>query len=231
MSVTELVIPLQRIERCTGIYDCDGDGTKAEMPRRALWLSPPAAVSFNAHLADVVTISDMFRSADSSLAARKAGRGAAAPGRSAHNYGRAIDVDVSVTMARLKLANKAALDAWLAERGWHCWRADHKLERESWHYYYGAGPTGYPSPPVYRGGNAVAWWTADMAATFPVAFNVARRQRALSALGFYGGALDGIAGPLTRLAEATCARAWGASDDRTLAFVEWCRTNARALRS
>jgi hypothetical protein len=231
-ATIELVIPLQRIERCHGIYDCDGDGRRAEMPIRALWLAPAAAVSYNAHLAEVVTVSDMFRSADSSLAALRAKRGAAAPGRSAHNYGRAIDVDIAATMRKLQLPDKRALDAWLAERGWHCWREDHDARaREAWHYYYGAGPAGYPSPPTYRKGSAVAWWTAEMAATYPVALDVRRRQRALAATGFYSGQLDGIMGPLSRLALSAFARAWGSSDDRTLAFVEWGKAHAPALRA
>jgi hypothetical protein len=229
--VIELTIPLQRIERCIGIYDCDGDGKKTEMPTRALWLSPPAAQSFAQHLADAVVVSDMFRSADSSLAALRAKRGAAAPGRSAHNYGRAIDIDVLPTMRALGLRDKAALDKWMAARGWHCWRNDHQLLRESWHYYSAAGPAGYPVGAVYRNGSAVAWWSAEMAAMFPVVFDARRRQRALAAVGFYGGQLDGIPGPLTRLAESTCARAWGSSDDRTLAFVEWGKVHAPALRA
>jgi hypothetical protein len=226
----ELTIPLVYIERCAGIYDCDGDGKKTEMPQRALWLAPGAAGAFQL-IADVVIVSDMFRSADSSLAALRAKRGAAAPGRSAHNYGRAIDVDVGATLRLLALRSKAELDAWMAERGWYCWRADHKLERESWHYYYAPGLPRYPSAVTYSAGTAVAWWGRELAAQYPVRFDTVRRQKALAALGFYSGALDGLRGPLTRLAEATCARAWGSSDDRTLAFCEWCRVHAPALRA
>lgn len=225
MTVVDLFVPLRRIRQCAGIYDINGDGAKAEIPDRALWLAPAAAASFDEHLRDSVVVSDMFRSADSSLAALRAKRGAAAPGRSAHNYGRAIDIDVAATMERLGLKMKAQLDAWMSRRAWSCWRDDHALARESWHYYFTDDPAGA----VYLRGSAVAWWGRVMARDFPLAFDVVRRQRALAETGFYGGALDGKAGPLTRLAIAAFGRAWGSSDDRTLAYVEWGRTRAREL--
>jgi hypothetical protein len=224
MTTIELSIPLTRVVRCIGIYDADGDGKREEMPSRALWLAPDAALSYGV-MADEVVVSDMFRSADSSLVARKAGRGAAAPGRSSHNYGRAIDVDIKATMGRLAMRRKVDLDAWLAARGWWCWRGDHELDREAWHYFYS------PDGVDYQRGNAVAWWGAELARLHPLAWHTARRQTALAYLGIYSGQLDGKAGPLTRQALAAFGRAWGASDDRTLAFVEWQRRYTPDLRA
>ena len=112
-----MIIPLVKVDHVRGIYGPNKDS----MPARMRWLRPDAAASF-AQIADVVTVSDMFRSPDSSLQAVREGRGAAAPGRSSHNYGRAIDVDIDHTMRDLKFTTKRALDDFMAGHGWHCCR-------------------------------------------------------------------------------------------------------------
>lgn len=226
--MTALHIPLRRVTApVRGVYDINRDGKKEELPKRALWLAPEAADWFNAgHGADLV-VSDMFRGPDSSKAAVASGRGAAAPGRSSHNYGRAIDIDVGDTMRRLGLGTKAELDVWMASGGWFCWREDHAMPswkgkpNEAWHYFWA------PDGVRYIGGNAVKWWSAELERAYPARLSVEGRQEALGDLGYYGGAFDGRWGPLSQRAATEFAISWGRSDDRTLAFVDWHRYHRR----
>lgn len=220
-------IDLARVRRCRGVYDIDRDGTKAEMPTRALWLAPDAAASFDRHLADWLIVSDMFRSPDSSLAAVRSGRGAAAPGRSSHNYGRAIDIDVEAAMQATGLS-KAALDQRLASRGWYCWRDDHAMPswrpiNEAWHYFWAPSGVGYVK------GSAVQWWADEMTKAYPVSASEHDAQISLKMLGLYSGGIDGKFGPLSRRALEAFQRSWGrkatgwldADTARTLAYVTW----------
>lgn len=143
-------------------------GKGGPMPKRLAWLHPAAAVAF-AKIYAYVVVSDMFRSPESSLKALKNGRGAAAPGKSSHNYGRAIDIDVKAAMTALGFTHKLQLDSWMADHGWYCWRNDGKLEKESWHYFYS------DTPPVYEWDSCagchslVAWWGRTMATLYPCA--------------------------------------------------------------
>lgn len=203
-------IKLTPVDRCVGIYG----PKKNEMPARMRWLHPDAAASF-AQIADVVVVSDMFRSPDSSLQAVREGRGAAAPGRSSHNYGRAFDVAVAASMKLTGCATKAEFDAFMASHGWHCWRQDGKSGSECWHYFYAA--SGF----YYVNGNGVHWWSATMFKEYPVALTATERQCALRSLGFYGGAIDGKFGDLSSTALGAFRNAWGSGDDRTLAYVAW----------
>jgi hypothetical protein len=230
-------IELAAVPRCRGVYDIDRDGTKAEMPKRALWLAPDAAECFDRHLAGVLVVSDMFRSPDSSLAAVRSGRGAAAPGRSSHNYGRAIDVDVDAALEETGHKTKVALDAWLASLGWHCWRDDHAMPswrpiNEAWHYFWAPGGARYVR------GSAVQWWADEMLTVYPAKLTEVDAQSCLATLGLYSGGLDGKFGTLSRRALEAFQRGWGRratgwlDDDtmRCLAYVAWHKQWADARR-
>lgn len=145
-------LPLALVE---GIYKSEGDTTA--MPARMRMLeSGPCAESFALALAPIVIVSDMFRSAESSLKAMQEKKGVQPPSFSHHNYGRAIDLDVGGTIKRAKVRaaalgglgkarlaavggkpndvdapvrDKRGLDLWMAERGWFCFAGDHKTGR------------------------------------------------------------------------------------------------------
>ncbi len=209
-----------------GIYTIAG--IPGRMPPRALFLEPEAADSFTTQLLDRAVVSDVLRSAESSLNAVRRGRGAQAPGFSAHNYGKAIDLDVKATMKALGLKTKAELDAWMERRGWYCHRRDHRMDSESWHFNFLG--VGYVVSPRQRSTGAdvealiVQRYGADMAPSD------AECQAMLASLRMYSGAIDGIVGDLTKEAVRVFQRAWAskrvaetgkldAATRRTLAFV------------
>lgn len=201
-----------------GIYGPD----KNRMPERARYLHPDAAKVF--HVAGFV-VSDIFRSAEASLAAVKAGRGAQPPGYSAHNFGLAIDLDVRSTM---KLGNnlktKADLDDVMEKDGWFCHRRDHKLDHESWHYTF-LGVGAQVSPRF----QTIVYHTEARIMEFygqSLAPNDLECQKLLQKIGLYGGALDGDIGPLSKAAVEVFRRGWGLygkgldqKTRRTLAYV------------
>ncbi len=124
---------LESVESVIGIYGRH----KNTLPKRMRFLHPEAAQSFREHLADVVIVSDMFRSAKESLEAMKRKSGVQPPGYSAHNYGLAIDIDVTRTLEFWDpKARKQHLDQWMEKHGWYCHRKDHKRGKEWWHYNY-----------------------------------------------------------------------------------------------
>jgi hypothetical protein len=220
-----LRLAVMKSDEVIGIYGKN----KNIMPARALYLHPDAAKSYREHLSEHVQISDMLRSAESSLNARRRGRGAQRPGYSGHNFGLSIDLAVSKTIKRMGLKNKRALDGFMNERGWYCHRRDHKREFEEWHYnFFGDEHDKYvrktdrkTSAGIERKMTEVygRWWH-KMSAT--------DAQRGLTRLGMYDGDLDGIFGPLSKEATRVFQRAWllknkdGKLDTmikRTLAFV------------
>ena len=209
-----------------GIYTVNG--VAGRMPERTLYLEPAAADSFVANLLPWVVVSDVLRSAESSLAAVRRGRGAQAPGFSAHNYGFAIDIDTKPTMKAGGHRNKAALDEAMERLGWFCHRRDHLLDSESWHYnFLGVGYV--VSPKSSR-------TSVDVEALIPRRYGAdmapsdAQCQAMLASLRMYSGAIDGDVGDLTREAVRVFQRAWAskrvtetgkldAATRRTLAFV------------
>lgn len=219
---------LTQLPRDTGgIYTIGGSANR--MPERALYLHPDAARAFAPLYRAGFRFSDLFRSPESSLEAVKRGRGALPPGYSAHNYGLAFDLDVTHGMKLLGVKRKADLDAYMAAAGWFCHRRDGKREHEEWHYnYLGVGTVisgkvrttaGYVEAAIVKlyGSELV---TDDRT-----------MQGQLKKLGLYGGALDGLLGPLSRQAINAFQRAWrlkeGKADDRTrrtLALVSATRS-------
>jgi hypothetical protein len=204
------------------------------LPKRMRRLAPEAHDSFVRDLADHVVVSDMFRSAEASLWAIENRKGAQPPGWSGHNYGWSIDLDLKATQKRLGLRSKRQLDEWMAARGWYCHRRDHRLRHESWHYnYLGPDGGGFLRESDRRTNSALqrlltarygAHWTLSVEAL----------QGHLAGLAFYGGAIDGDWGPISRAACKAFQRAWGLAADgvpgkktqRTLAYVTAERVSA-----
>ena len=213
-------------EQVVGIY-----GKKEnQLPDRMRYLHPASAKSFIADLSEHVQVSDMYRSAESSLRARKTRKGAQRPAFSGHNYGFSIDLDVSGTMKRLGIKKKRLLDEWMAERGWWCHRRDHRRKHEEWHYnFFGDEFELFVKPNDHRTSTGLErkivkyygrWWQkADNRAV----------QRMLTRLGMYDGDIDGKIGAISRQGIRAFQRAWivghkptGKADKRTvrtLAFV------------
>lgn len=189
-------------------------------------LRPEAADSFLADLAADISVTDMWRSATSGLAAIKAGKGSRSPGYSGHNYGISIDIGVTEAMRRLGFKRKADLDAWMRERNWWCWRLDGRREREEWHYDWNRG--GYDRKADTRGDQGLQRQLVDLHGP-DFALTVEQAQRILDRLGFDPGPADGKPGRRTRAATGAFQRAWmpfvtpteklGPPTQRVLAFV------------
>ena len=208
-----------------GIY-----GThKRSLPERMRWLHPlakDALVRIEATYPDVVHYSDMFRSAESSRARRRITKFAQPPGFSAHNYGLAVDLDVSGTLARMG-ASKEDLDRTMERYGWYCHRRDHERKVEEWHYNF-------------LGADAMRWLQGAQRSTAAAieskiqaiygeqmrVLSTAQLQRALNAAGS-SLAVDGNLGPATHAAVAAFQIAWdleadgsaGIRTQRTLRYV------------
>jgi len=216
--------------RVVGIYTIDRKPN--QMPARALFLHPDAARAF-LEVVDYrapadATVSDIFRSAESSLAAVQSGRGAKPPGFSAHNYGLAVDVDIEPTMMRLGIQSKEYLDLFMESRGFYCHRRDHRitdLHGESHHFnFLGAGTVIGPQFSTTSG-----FIEARIVELYGAHFKLspADIQRALASIKLYHGAIDGILGPISAQAIRVFRRGWGLGDSanpderfqRTLAYV------------
>ena len=203
-----------------GIY-----GKKRDtMPERLRFLHPDVAPHYAA-IGPWAVVSDMFRTPESSLAAVRAGRGAQPPGYSAHNYGLAIDLDISASMKRLGVKRKADLDGMMEAHGWFCHRRDHLAAFESWHFtWLGIGAA--ISPRV----KTIVGYTEDAITTrygADLAPDDGQAQWMLRKLGMYNGEIDGDIGPRSREAIGAFQRAWGVKNSgkldartrRTLAYV------------
>lgn len=203
-----LFMPLHLVvfdeEEVAGIYG----PKKNVMPARSRYLSPPAATSYAEELAGVV-VSDMFRSGEASLRARRTRKGAQRPAYSGHNYGVSIDLAVSRTMKNLKLKSKRQLDEWMAERGWYCHRRDHLRKHEEWHYnFFGAEYSRWVKPNDSRTSAGLERMITHRHGRWWHKMSKTSAQRCLQRLGMYDGDLDGQFGPLSQEATAVFQRAW-----------------------
>ncbi len=191
-----------------GIYDPRGE----TVPSRARFLHPAVAQSFNAMDAEKrVRVSDVLRSAESSIAARKAGRGAQYPSFSGHNYGFSIDIEVDWMLKTHKM-DKKTLDGWMEGHGWYCFIKDHSRTKEDWHYNYYGPEAGE----VVRGEDRTneASLERKIQLHYGKAFQLsdAECQDALARLGLYSGEVDGAIGPVSRAAIRAFQRAWELDD-------------------
>ncbi len=223
----QLFMPL-RLCVVTGVHGIYG-ARKSILPRRMRYLSALGAAQTFDDIRDSVVVSDMFRSPEASLRAKRERRGAQRPAYSGHNYGYSIDLAVAQTMRRLRLKSKRALDEFMVEYGWYCHRRDHRRDFEEWHYnYFGREFSQYVLPKDRRTSAGLErmitarhgkWWHR-------MAFKDA--QRALARLGLYDGDIDGKFGPLSKEALRVFQRAWliptphgtlNTMSKRTLAYV------------
>jgi hypothetical protein len=219
-----LTLKLTKLPLATqGIYTING--VEGRMPDRALFLHPDAASSFASFAASVVC-SDIFRTAEASLAAVKANRGAQPPGFSAHNFGLAIDLDVKASMEKMRIVKgaKATLDDCMEMHGWFCHRRDHAMGPESWHYtFLGAGAV--VSPKVQTLVNYTEARIVSLYGDY-LKPDDTECQRLLQKLRLYNGGIDGAIGSQSKAAINVFQRGWrltigllDAKTRRTLALV------------
>lgn len=221
-----MILNLRKLEAyaVTGIYGKN----KNELPERMRFLAPDAATSYLKWLSPWAVVSDMLRSAESSLQARREGRGAQPPSYSGHNYGFSIDLDVDRSMKNLGIKTKRELNEKMAEAGWYCHRRDNQRGREDWHYnFFGANHAEFVRPTDSR-------TSAGLERKIQTAYGQAwikmtneELQIGLAKLKLYSGGVDGKLGPLSKEATRVFQRSWrltetGVADiytKRTLAFV------------
>lgn len=211
-----------------------GDVYRGRVPKRMLFLNPVAAASLLLLERDTggLIYSDILRSAESSLSARRTKRGVQRPGYSGHNYGLSVDLDLDGILASGKLRYTDILVV-MAAHDWHCHRRDGRgpHESEAWHFnYLGPRSSDYLSHADVR---SPATWSLPVETRIlelhanDFVMGPTRVQTLLQKLRFYSGELDGDMGPLSREAISAFQRAWDLPDDgvagpqtqRTLAFV------------
>ncbi len=215
-----------------GSYDVNRNDVSDDfLPKRMLYMHPDAAQSLLLMEATIV-LSDLFRSAEASLAARKRKRGVAAPAYSGHNFGLAFDVDIRRTLRENAWTYRNLL-TYLERRQWYCYRRDGKRGREDWHFnYLGPEPKGIiqhidPRPWLGR----KTWKrAAEMAIQrrYYGRFELDEMavQESLKKMRLYSGNVDGKMGPISRQSVGLFAKAWGLKKDhrnkkfqRVLAYV------------
>jgi hypothetical protein len=209
-----------------GIYGPNQD----LLPQRMRYLHPDAAASYLKMESGPrrLRVSDMWRSAEASMQARREKRGVQPPGRSGHNFGFSIDVDVDWLLSHYQI-NKAQLDSFMNENGWYCHRKDHLRDSESWHFnYFGADAAKYlaVSEPYSSTSSGLEAKIQDF---YGQSFLLTARelQSALKTLRLYGGDIDGDLGPLSVEAIKAFQRTWelpvtgtaGPDTQRLLAFM------------
>jgi hypothetical protein len=209
-----------------GIYGSE----RNELPERMRYLHPDAAASYMAMEAGPqrLRVSDMWRSAEASLRARSEKRGVQPPGRSGHNFGFCIDLDVDWMLKQYRWS-KQELDRYMNEHGWYCHRKDHERESESWHFnFFGAESAKYLAA-AQGSRSTAAGLEQKIQDVYGSSFKLSasETQAALQGLKLYGGAIDGEIGPLAREALMAFQRSWSlpshgdldADTQRLLVFV------------
>lgn len=192
---------------------------KGLVPKRARYLHPEAAGSLLRLVVSHpwLTFTDVFRSPESSLAARRSKRGVQPPGFSAHNFGLAVDLDVGACLRDGKIRYPELVET-MRGGGWHCHRRDlDATAMESWHFNY----LGDRAADLLQLAalEIVNTWAHPVEARIlelygdAFAMSDLEVQQALAALRFYLGDLDGTLGPQSREAIGAFQRAWGLPDD------------------
>ncbi len=232
MMELELVhLPQGRIR---GTYDVNKNNVSDDyLPRRLRYLHPDAARSAN-EMKEIVW-SDMFRSAEASLAAIARGkRGVQPPAFSGHNFGFSGDVDIRRTL-RENNWTYADLLNYMVHKGWYCYRRDGKRGREDWHFnHLGHGryrreileqidPRPWLGRRTWKLGAElmIQKQYGDSLTLSPLGV-----QDMLQRLRLYKGDLDGSIGPISQQAIKLFARTWklkpkhiNAKFQRVLAYV------------
>jgi len=208
-----------------GIYGPNQDS----LGKRQLLMAPDAAAAYlRAYAASggQLAASDMWRSAEASLAAVAAGKAAQPPGYSGHNFGVSVDLAVDATCKAMEIDYPHLL-LFMADHGWHCFRRDGQRGSEDWHFNYLNGSSEAELPTLRQG----QWSRAAESAIQQryrgqFTLTVPEVQTCLAKLRLYSGEPDGDVGPLTKQAVAAFARAWNVPTDlandrfqRTLAYL------------
>ncbi len=211
---------LSEIAHAKGIYKTR-DGM---LMRRNRWLHPGAATSLNranGELGGRVVFSGMLRSPTVSLWAAKQKRGVQPPGYSGHNFGLCVDIAVDATLDEAGISYSQLLDV-MRRHGWHCHRRDGNRGFEDWHFNWlgeESEAVRYLAEALTR--NPRTWaipveqriqhiYGADLA------LGTEGAQVLLRALKLYDGEVDGISGPLTRMALNLFQRQWSLPITRAL---------------
>ena len=197
----------------------DDPDYKGQVPKRARFLEPGAAASLLAlvNLHPWLTFTDVYRSPESSLAARRTKRGVQPPGFSAHNFGLAVDLDVGACLKLGKLRYPELVEN-MRQGNWYCHRRDlDQTASESWHFnFLGPGAAQLLKEADPQAANTWAWPVESrIIELYGEAFKLTdlEVQMGLAALRFYTGDLDGALGSLARESIAAFQRAWGLPDD------------------
>lgn len=208
---------------------------KGMVPSRMRYLAPdvgPALLTLDKDTGGYI-YTDMWRSADSSLQARRVKRGVQRPGYSPHGYGFSVDLDLYGIMKAYKVKYADILEVMKAH-GWYCHRRDEAGpdEMEAWHFnYLGGDPLKYLSKTDV---NDHSTWASAVEARIlerygqDLVLTPTDIQNQLKALKIYGGDVDGnLSSSLCREAVMAFQRTWdldvdgdpGPMTQRTLAFV------------
>lgn len=203
---------------------------KGMVPKRARFLHPEMWDAMQVLPLDKLVFTDIYRSAEASMAARSTKRGVQRPGYSAHNFGLAFDLDVDASLKNLGMKYPDLL-VLLADAGLYCHRRDGERGHEDWHWNF----VGFdPAPYLQKASRQLSFsWSAPVEARIDEMYghgfslSPAEAQEALAKLGMYHGEIDGVLGPISRAAITVFQKAWslspdgilGAQTQRTLAFV------------
>lgn len=226
---------IRLVEMPATLHGPDDSDYKGQVPRRMRYLAPdvgPKLMELEKGTGGYV-YTDVWRSADSSLAARRVKRGVQRPGYSPHNYGLAVDLDLYAIMKKFRVHYTDIAEVMKAH-GWYCHRRDGlgPDESEAWHFnYLGSDAQRYlQSCDIAR---AVTWSNAVETRIMErygndFSLSPAQIQGLLASLKIYNGELDGNTHTaLCREAVMAFQRAWdldvdgdpGIMTQRTLAFV------------
>jgi len=207
--------------------------TGKPVPKWMRRLAPDAAGSLLRVEAETggLVYTDLWRSAEVSLAARAEKQGVQLPAYSPHNYGFAVDVAVDETLRKRNWSYTQLLGV-LEGYGWYCHRRDGAPGKsESWHFNF-LRPGGKPYLGNVDPKKATTWHLGVEARIqesygAQLCLDTPGVQYALKKLRMYVGEVDGVVGPITRQGIAAFQRAWGlkatgVADEktqRTLAFL------------
>jgi hypothetical protein len=207
--------------------------TGKPVPKWMRVMHPDAAASLVQLEKDTggLSYTDIWRSAEVSLAARASKQGVQPPGFSGHNYGFSVDLDIDGIL-KAKKWTYAQLTAVMENHGWYCHRRDGQYGKsECWHFnYFGPLPERFLKAIDPK---KASTWSAGVEKRIVEVYGEdfelkpTTIQYSLKQLKMYVGAVDGQMGPITTAAIKAFQRAWGLTPDgqagpktqRTLAFV------------
>jgi hypothetical protein len=203
-------------------------------PARAKLLAPEAAVSITVLEKDTdgkLIYNTLWCDATNTLMSKRTRMGIKLPGYDPHNFGLALDLDISVILDQMKITYEDLLYV-MRRRGWYCHRRDGAADQQgSTHFNY----IGDNNPDEYlkhASFDPLSWDTPIETRIYEkyitdFQLSPAQVQSALKKLGFYHGDIDGQYDGYNREAIMAFQRAWdlpesgtwNGSLQRALAFV------------